>query len=315
MSNANTMNDPDATSVPTLTVDDLAQLAERVDHAVAEVGSLEPGVRAKALALKSAIEEFHKVGLTKIVRRLKEDPHGKEALFELVDDPAVHALFSMHGLVRADVRTRVGRVIEMVRPTMQSHGGDVALVDVRDNRVFVRLSGNCNGCSMSSVTLRTTVEESLKEHVPEIEGVEVVPTEPEEVPVWKAEPVDVLQIQLPLVAAGPDGSQRVVQGAGWVKGPVADDVVPDRPIAFEADGAQVIVLRSKEGLRAFRNACAHQGLPLERGVCDVESGTITCPWHGFQFDSASGECFSAPQCQLEPFPLRVTDGVVWVRPT
>lgn len=311
MSNVNTMSHPDVTSVPTLTVDDLTHLAERVDRAVAEVGSLEPGVRAKALALKSAIEEFHKVGLTKIVRRLKEDPRGKELLFELVDEPTVSALFSMHGLVRADVRTRVGRVIEMVRPTMQSHGGDVALVDVRDNRVFVRLSGSCNGCSMSSVTLRTTVEEALREHVPEIEGVEVVPTEP----VSDQEPVDVLQIQLPVVAAGPDGGRRVVQGAGWVKGPVADDVVPERPLAFEADGAQVIVLRSKEGLRAFRNACAHQGLPLDRGVCDVESGTITCPWHGFRFDSASGECFSAPQCQLEPFPLRVTDGVLWVRPT
>ena len=309
------MNQPDATSVPTLTVDDLAQLAERVDHAVAEAGALEPAVRAKALALKSAIEEFHKVGLTRIVRRLKEDPRGKELLFELVDDPTVYALFSMHGLVRADLRTRVSRVIDMVRPTLQSHGGDVSLVDVRDNRAFVRLSGNCNGCSMSSVTLRTTVEESLKEHVPEIEGVEVVPTEPEGSLSSDGEPVNVLQIQLPVVAAGPDGRQRVVQGAGWVQGPRADDVAADRPLAFEADGANVLVIRSKEGLRAFRNACAHQGLPLERGVCDAESGTITCPWHGFQFDSASGECFSSPQCQLEPFPLRVTDGVVWVRPT
>lgn len=315
MSNVNTMSQSDATSVPTLTVDDLAQLAERVDLAVAEVGTLERGARAKALALKSALEEFHKLGLTKIVRRLKEDPRGKELLFELVDDPAVHTLFAMHGLVRADLQTRVGRVIEMVRPTMQSHGGDVSLVDVRDNRVFVRLSGSCNGCSMSSVTLRNTVEESLREHVPEIEGVEVVPTEPESDPGWRAEPVNVLQIQLPLVAAGTDGSLRVVQGAGWVRGPRADDVAADRPMAFEADGVQVIVLRSKEGLRAFRNACAHQGLPLDRGVCDGEAGTITCPWHGFQFDSASGECFSAPQCQLEPFPLRVTDGVLWVRPT
>ncbi len=306
---SSTMNQPDATSVPTLTVDDLAQLAERVDHAVAEVGGLEPEQRAKAMALKSAIEEFHKVGLTRIVRRLKEDSRGKELLFELVDDPTVYALFSMHGLVRADLRTRVSRVIEMVRPTLQSHGGGVTLVDVRDSRAFVQLSGNCNGCSMSAVTLRTTVEESLKEHVPEIEGVEVVPTEPE------GESLNVLQIQLPVVTAGPDGRQRVVQGAGWVQGPRADDVAPDRPLAFDADGANVIVIRSKEGLRAFRNACAHQGLPLERGVCDAESGTITCPWHGFQFDSASGECFSAPQCQLEPFPLRVTDGVVWVRPT
>jgi len=59
----------------------------------------------------------------------------------------------------------------------------------------------------------------------------------------------------------------------------------------------------------------HVGLPLERALCDVEAGTITCPWHGFRFDSDTGECLSAPQCQLEPFPLRVTAGVVWVKPS
>ena len=69
-----------------------------------------------------------------------------------------------------------------------------------------------------------------------------------------------------------------------------------------------------KGMRAYRNACAHQGLPLDGGILDDENGTITCPWHGFQFDSESGECFSAPQCQLEPFPLRVKDERVWVRP-
>jgi nitrite reductase/ring-hydroxylating ferredoxin subunit len=49
-------------------------------------------------------------------------------------------------------------------------------------------------------------------------------------------------------------------------------------------------------------------------MCDPEAGTITCPWHGFRFDADTGECLSAPQCQLEPFPVRVTDGVVWVKP-
>jgi Fe-S cluster biogenesis protein NfuA/nitrite reductase/ring-hydroxylating ferredoxin subunit len=201
----------------------------------------------------------------------------------------------MHGLIRADLRTRVGRVIEMVRPYMQSHGGDVTLVDVRDKTVLVRLAGNCNGCSLSSVTLRNTVEEALREHVPEIEKVDVVPNEPE----------NLVQLQV-----GPSADDL----QGWVAGPLISQLNAHKPFAFEDNGTKILVIQSRNGLRAFRNACAHQGLPLETGLLDADSGTITCPWHGFQYDAESGECFSAPQCQLEAFPLRVQDDRVYVRP-
>ena len=40
---------------------------------------------------------------------------------------------------------------------------------------------------------------------------------------------------------------------------------------------------------------------------------ITCPWHGFCFDSKTGECLTAPEAQLEPLPLQVRDGRVFVR--
>lgn len=286
---------PKETSTPMMTVEDLDQLAQRVDQAFAEVQALDPEVRGKAMALKSAIEEFHKVGLTHIVKTLKEDPRGKELLFQIVDDPGVYTLFAMHGLVRADLNTQVSRVIEMVRPYMQSHGGDVSLVKVEDKTVFVQLSGSCDGCSMSAVTLKNTVEESLREHVPTIERVEVVPNAP----------ANLVQLQ---VTATDDESH------GWIEGPLDSEVTTDKPFAFESDDCKILLIRSSGGLRAFRNSCAHQGLPLDGGLLDQEAGTITCPWHGFQFDSESGECYSAPQCQLEPFPLRVTGDRIFVRP-
>ncbi len=289
---------PDAkTSTPMATVDDFEQLAERVDRAIAEVQSLEPEVRAKAMTLKSAIEEFHKIGLTHIVKTLKNDANGKQLLFNLVDEPTVYALFAMHGLVRADLKTQVSRVIEMVRPYMQSHGGDVTLVDVQGKTVFVQLSGNCNGCSMSSVTLRNTVEESLREHVPEVEKVEVVPNAPEAAG-W-------VQLQT---------SPAADEDHGWVVGPLISKLSEGKPYAFENGNDKILLISTKKGIRAYRNACAHQGLPLDGGILDEESSTITCPWHGFQYDSESGECFSAPQCQLEPFPLRIREDRIWVRP-
>lgn len=288
------------TSQSTATIDDLEELARRVDAAFAEVQTLEPDARAKALSLKSTIEEFHKVGLTHIVKTLKNDEQGKQLLFALVDEPAVYALFAMHGLVRADLRTQASRVLEMVRPYMQSHGGDVSLVDVQGKTVFVRLSGNCQGCSMSSVTLRNTVEETLREHVPEIEYVEVMPDEP----------TNLVQLEM---TARPD--QPAHSSSGWIAGPLIEELDEARPFALEHEVYSVLIIKSRKGLRAYRNACAHQGLPLEGGLLDAETGTLTCPWHGFQFDSESGECFSAPQCQLEPFPLRVEAGRVFVRPS
>jgi Fe-S cluster biogenesis protein NfuA/nitrite reductase/ring-hydroxylating ferredoxin subunit len=288
------MPDHARTSTPTLTVDDFEELAKRVDEASAEAQAMPADMRSKAMSLKSAIEEFHKIGLTRIVRTLKNDPRGKELLFELIDHPEVYALFSMHGLIRADLRTQVRRVIEMVRPYMQSHGGDVAFVDLRERTVLVRLIGNCSGCSMSQVTLKNTVEESLKQHVPEIEAVEVV----------EEAPVKLVQLN----------SSRETEQSGWIQGPMLDELPDDRPYAFTHEGVDILILRSPQGLRAYRNACAHQGLPLDGGLVDADAGTITCPWHGFCFDTESGECLTAPQCQLEAFPLRLIGNRIWIRP-
>ncbi len=273
----------------------LENLAGRVDRAFAEVQGMEPDQRNKAITLKNAIEEFHRSSLTHIVRKLKSDPRGKELLFELVDVPEVYALFAMHGLVRADLRTRVSRVLEMVRPYMESHGGDVELVDVRDSIVYVRLSGNCSGCSMSSVTLKNTVEESLRQQIPEVTGVEVVSD---------AAPVHLVSLQ----------SRRYSEEHGWIEGPLLSDLREDKPSEFVWGQTRILLIATRDGWKAYRNACAHQGLPLDAGVYDVESETLTCPWHGFQFDAGSGECYSAPQCQLEAFPSRVRDGRIWIRP-
>ena len=70
---------------------------------------------------------------------------------------------------------RVKRVLdEQVNPGIASHGGRVSLVDVRDNVVYLRMSGGCQGCGMASVTLSQGIERMLREAIPEIEGIEDV---------------------------------------------------------------------------------------------------------------------------------------------
>ena len=280
---------------------DFEELAKRVDDAVAALADLDPAARKVAEELQSAIEAVHRAGLVTIVRAMRADDGARPVLFELVDDPVVHLLLSLHGIVRPDPLTHAGQVLDSVRPQLHSHGGDVSLVRIEDGTAFVRLEGACNGCSMSSVTLRNLVEDALVQGVPAITAVEVVAAEPSPTLI----PVESLRI-------GRDPSAE-----GWARlGPAAELPVDEISVATlenAGQSLQVIVINLGRRLSAYRNECAHAALPLDDAVLDVSNGTLTCPWHGFCFDATSGECLSAPGAQLEQLPLRVDDGDVWVR--
>jgi len=86
----------------------LESLAEAVDKAAALVAGLDDGPREAAEGLRAAIESVHKAGLVTIVRRLRGDDRGKALLYELVDDPLIRMLFSLHGIIRTETPTGVG---------------------------------------------------------------------------------------------------------------------------------------------------------------------------------------------------------------
>ena len=60
---------------------------------------------------------------------------------------------------------------EKINPSVASHGGHISLIDVKDNKVYVRFGGGCQGCGMVDVTLKQGVEVLIKEAVPEIEEI------------------------------------------------------------------------------------------------------------------------------------------------
>ncbi|MBC7835326.1 MAG: NifU family protein [Phycisphaerales bacterium] len=70
---------------------------------------------------------------------------------------------------------RIARVIDLIRPAVQADGGDVELVGVSlDNMALIRLHGACVGCPSSTLTLQMGIERNLREHVPEVRGVQAV---------------------------------------------------------------------------------------------------------------------------------------------
>lgn len=279
------------------------ELATRVDKAVSALQELDPSARAVADELKAAIEAIHRAGLVTMVRRMRADDAARPILFELVDDPVVHLLLSLHEIVRPDPITQATKALQSVRPQLQGHGGDVTLVRIDAGTAFVRLQGACNGCSMSSVTLRNLVEKALVEGVSTVSAVEVLPNEPEPT----------------IISADSLFAARHPVEEGWAEAGPAADVPADDLIAVHVtaptSGQQVSVLivNLSEQLTAYVNECAHEALPLDNAVLDIGNGTLTCPWHGFCYDAASGECLTAPAAQLEQLPLRIDNGQIWIR--
>ena len=75
----------------------------------------------------------------------------------------------------AELAARVTRIINLIRPAIQSDGGDVELVGVTPEGVVeIRLHGACVGCPSSNVTLQMGIERNLREHIPEVKAVRSV---------------------------------------------------------------------------------------------------------------------------------------------
>ena len=72
------------------------------------------------------------------------------------------------------LREKVEAVLEKIRVGLKAEGGDIELVDVRDDIVYVRLMGACATCPMSTMTMKNFVESSLKKELPEVKAVKAV---------------------------------------------------------------------------------------------------------------------------------------------
>ncbi|MFQ5772615.1 MAG: NifU family protein, partial [bacterium] len=70
------------------------------------------------------------------------------------------------------IAEKIQQIIESrVNPGVAMHGGQVSLVDVKDDIAYLRFGGGCHGCGMVDVTLKQGVEVMLKEAVPELKAV------------------------------------------------------------------------------------------------------------------------------------------------
>ncbi len=74
-----------------------------------------------------------------------------------------------------DIRPKVEDALNQIRPYLEADGGNVSLLEItEDHIVRLELQGACRTCSMSMMTLKAGIEETIRRAVPDIKSVEAV---------------------------------------------------------------------------------------------------------------------------------------------
>jgi Fe-S cluster biogenesis protein NfuA len=74
-----------------------------------------------------------------------------------------------------DLIKKVESALEQIRPYLQADGGDVSLIEITEDYIVkLELKGACKSCSMSMMTMKAGIEESIKRVAPEIKSVQAI---------------------------------------------------------------------------------------------------------------------------------------------
>lgn len=72
-------------------------------------------------------------------------------------------------------KEQVEDVLAKIRIGLKAEGGGIEFVDIKnEGTLYVRLTGACGTCPMSTLTLKNLVETTIKKEIPEIKAVVAV---------------------------------------------------------------------------------------------------------------------------------------------
>lgn len=110
----------------------------------------------------------------------------------------------------------------------------------------------------------------------------------------------------------PPTEVEAVGPGDWVAVCRKDSLLDGRGRSVIVDGLSLAVFLSDDQVFAFDNRCPHRDVPVDDGL--AVDGCVSCPWHGWRFDLASGNHLTSfgPRHGLTPYPVIVANNTVWV---
>jgi nitrite reductase/ring-hydroxylating ferredoxin subunit len=83
-----------------------------------------------------------------------------------------------------------------------------------------------------------------------------------------------------------------------------DDIAVGQGMLIEVNGLAVAVFNAGGGrFHATSALCPHEDGPLAEGW--LEGDVVVCPWHGFDFDLATGECRVNDGLHISVYAVRI----------
>jgi Fe-S cluster biogenesis protein NfuA len=152
---------------------ELTSHLQRLEQLLGQVGQMpDPAARATLQEIIQGVMEFHGAAIARLLEIV--GPRLPAGILEDAGrDDLVSSLLALYDLHPVDLETRIERALDQSRPYLKSHGGAVELVGVYGHSVKLRMTGSCNGCPSSLLTVKGSIEESIRAMIPEIDNIEV----------------------------------------------------------------------------------------------------------------------------------------------
>ncbi len=280
--------------------EDLSEIAVRLDSIIQSFEQ-HPNeeVRQKAMEMLALVDALHRDGIYHLIELLWT---GSPAVLEkALQDPAINVLLQLYDLApgEPDPVQQAEAALGQVRPYIESHGGVVEVLDAVGGVVHVRLSGACQGCAGSAMTLKRGIEAALREGFSGFERIEV--HEPPELPKLKL-PANFIPLQT-VNATGKTLNRPVFTPVGSV-----DTVPPGSLRVVDVSGRRILLCNIAGEVYAYGNECPGSNLPLDDGV--LNGIVLVCPWHNCAFDARTGRRVDNGEGRLQVIPVAVRDGEI-----
>lgn len=262
--------------------EDPRALGDRVDALLQQLAtSPNPAhARAKAEELVSTLVRLYGAGLTRILEIVDENAgdSGGRIFRHLCDDDLVASLLILHGLHPLSLEERIVQALDRVRVYLKSHEGDVQLLRIEGETVYLRMAGSCHGCPSSASTMKLAIERAIHDAAPEITEIR---------------------------AEGVHDGAVTRKPTEWVSLAALPDLSDNGMASCEVEGMPVLFLRSPDALYAYRNQCPRCLVGLSRA--SLRWPLLACVSCGQEYDVVkAGRAPDQPELHIEPFPLVVS---------
>lgn len=290
----------------------MPQSMEQVEGLISKIENL-PNAEARttALELVKALMEFHGAALERLMEIVADAGDPGYAMFDnFAADDLVGSLLLLYGLHPLPIEARVTKALEKVRPYLESHGGNVELLDITGGVVHLRMQGSCKSCPTSAMTLKLAIEEAIYAAAPDVVAIEA------EGVTEQAPATGFVQIGNSSGNGhgndnGNGNGSRAQNANGaadaWEEVSGLSSLSSSNVRLMEVRGRSILFCRLGESFYAYGNSCPGCGSDLKDAHLEVTN--LVCPQCRQQYDVIrAGRGLDQPDLHLEPFPLLFDQG-------